>query len=237
MGFIDFTISALIFSSLVFIFFFYFLSQINFSFESNLKEVYLVSEVFKQINSNLYFIKILVNETEGYSKQNAILNININFDPACKLIANETSIRVYDLNFNKIYFNLSNIQYCAQNFIQSANLTFNFSINAYETKEFFVFFSSVGNEKQNFILTGNVYNLYYKVFPIEISNILNIENFDFENFKKENDVSGVKIVVQEKSVILNKTYGYLTSKIFSSCFSSFYFDNEIKKVKTCIYVS
>jgi len=119
-------------------------------------ESYEYTPVKVGLITDLYRLPIVINETNGTARINYTINVSIDFDPSCLNKTWNSTVRVYDENGTEIPSQLFNQAFCSEYFVKKADVVFNLTINPYESKKYFVYYSP-----QKHILPSN----YSFTFP------------------------------------------------------------------------
>jgi len=91
--------------------------------------------------SDLYEIPLVVNETNGTNRVNISINATVNFDTLCENKSWEYTVVLYDENNNQVPLTLYNQSYCNSHYLNHSDIVFNLTLNAYQSKTFFLYFS------------------------------------------------------------------------------------------------
>jgi len=91
--------------------------------------------------NDLYKVVINLTETNGTNRGEIILNFTYQFDLPCTLKAWNTSVIIYNATNQKVEFKLYNQTFCSENFLKTAEIVLKTSLNAYESKIFYMYFS------------------------------------------------------------------------------------------------
>jgi hypothetical protein len=127
--------------------------------------------------TDLYRIPVNITETSGMDRGTITVNVSINFDAYCYNKTWNSTVRVYNSSYSPIAFQLYNQTFCPQDYLKTADVVFNVSLNANENKLFFLYFSPQKN------ITAAAYSLEFpettdytaKVYPDEKFNIVSVD--------------------------------------------------------------
>jgi len=146
---------------------------------------------------NLYRVKIKVEEIDGKSGY-FIFNFSYEFDKNCSKNITLSSIRIFDEN-GLIPFSIFDQSYCFENYLKSASLAANISLNARETKILEMYFSD-----------EEVKDVYFEVPSNANSNVkvllLPLEEFQMLSFSKLRGLRNLNYY--EVKAILETNYNF-----------------------------
>jgi hypothetical protein len=91
--------------------------------------------------TDLYKAPLTITETNGTARTNYTINVSMTFDSGCRNKTWNTTVRIYDENNTEIPNQLFNQVICKSNFIKSADIVFNLTIDASASKNYFVYYS------------------------------------------------------------------------------------------------
>lgn len=91
------------------------------------------------IVSKVYRVPILIFEYSNYERIDEPVEISLSFDEACKGLARNTSLRIYE-NSHQLPLNLRDDNFCFDNFLKNATISFPINISPSSTKKVFLYF-------------------------------------------------------------------------------------------------
>jgi len=124
---------------------------------------------------DLYRKPITVTETNGTYRENVTVNTSINFDPNCERSIPNSTVRLYDSLNNENVYKLYNQSFCSGNYLRTADLVFNLTLNANQQKTFYLYFSDSNNITQptySLDFPVNVTNITVNVYPEDILSMI-----------------------------------------------------------------
>ncbi|MEM5773138.1 MAG: hypothetical protein QXL86_02835 [Candidatus Aenigmatarchaeota archaeon] len=127
---------------------------------------------------NLYLIVINVTEADGSSRNNIVINGSVEFDEKCERNVLNKTLILYDSNNEKIPFQLYNQTFCGSNFLKKGDLVFNLNLEPYQSKFFFLYFSSeesVLAESYSIEFPSNEYNYTFNTFPVQEIQMISVD--------------------------------------------------------------
>jgi hypothetical protein len=107
------------------------------------------------LTTDLYRMPIFLTETNNTARLNESINVSINFDLDCTKRAWNNTVRVYDSSNVLIPVTLYNQTFCSGQFLKTADIVFNTTLNGLQSKTFFVYFSDDKN------VTGSTFSLSF----------------------------------------------------------------------------
>ncbi|MEM5829789.1 MAG: hypothetical protein QW040_01395 [Candidatus Aenigmatarchaeota archaeon] len=136
----------------------------------------------------LYVIIINVTETNGSYRNDITVNGSVDFDPNCVRKIMNNTVRLYDAN-SQIPFQLYNQSFCG-NFLKKGEVVFKLSLEPYQSKFFFLYFSSEKNvlaPTYSVEFPVNVGNYTFQTYPIQelqaisVDKLLALRNLSYSN--------------------------------------------------------
>lgn len=135
----------------------------------------------------LYLIIINVTETNGTYRENIVINGSVDFDPSCEKNILNNTVRLY-FEDELIPFQLYNQTFCNDS-LKRADIVFNLTLQPYESKFFFLYFSS-----QESVIPPNysvqfpqeAKNYTFETYPIQEMQMISVDklkvlrNLDYE---------------------------------------------------------
>jgi hypothetical protein len=140
-------------------------------------EIYNRVPVRVGLITDLHRIPVNITETGGSDRGNITVNVSISFDASCSNKSWNDSIRLYNSSYSKVEFQLYNQTFCSENFLQTADVVFNVSLNASQNKLFFVYFSPQRNitPVSYSVVFTNTTDYTAQVYPEEKFNIVSVD--------------------------------------------------------------
>jgi hypothetical protein len=137
--------------------------------------------------TDLYRLPVNVTETNGTYRGNITVNVTMSFDSSCSNKAWNTSVRVHNSSYAEVPFQAYNQTFCSQQFLKTADMVFNVSLNANESKFFFVYFSNQRNitVPSYSIPFPNTTNYTAQIYPeekfimVSVDKLKALRNLDF----------------------------------------------------------
>ncbi|MEM7825110.1 MAG: hypothetical protein QXO27_04015 [Candidatus Aenigmatarchaeota archaeon] len=87
-----------------------------------------------------YKIPILIKETTGLDRINEPIEVNITFDEDCINKTWNNTIRIYDRDLKETIFRLSNENFCSDQYIKNATVTFIVNLSSNQNKVYEIFY-------------------------------------------------------------------------------------------------
>ena len=140
------------------------LRKVAFNFFKNIftkkgipEDWYLISENPSSIGlmSDIYQIPIVVEE-DDYNRTNEIVEINLTFDKNCEKNILNSSVRVFNEDYNEIDFVLKNQDFCGDNLIRSGKLVWEVNMSRNQSKRYFVYYSSENIDPINYTINSSL---------------------------------------------------------------------------------
>lgn len=91
--------------------------------------------------SDLYRTPVLVEETGGLNRTDEPITIQITFDEYCENKTWNNTIRIYDETNSITPYELSDTNFCYEQYLDYANITWKLNISANEKKKFWIYYS------------------------------------------------------------------------------------------------
>lgn len=126
----------------------------------------------------LYMIVINVTEKNGSHRNNIAINGSIWFDPSCVRNVLNNTVRLYNSSNLQVPFQLYNQTFCGGKYLRRADVVLNISLEPYQSKFFFLYFSSGKSiEFSNYSLSFpvNVSNYTFQTFPTQELQAISVE--------------------------------------------------------------
>jgi hypothetical protein len=103
----------------------------------------------------LYKVPINVKESNGTARTDEPITKRVFFDINCQNNSWNTTVRIYDEDWNEVDLELSDITFCTGQFLNQSNVTWKVNISANEVKNYYLYYSPNKN------VTDPKYNLFY----------------------------------------------------------------------------
>ena len=127
--------------------------------------------------TDMYRIPLVISENSSTNRGIVTLNLSLAFDDGCDKKAWNNSVRIVNSSDIEIPIRLFNQSFCSQQFLRTADLAFNSSFNAAETKNFSIYFSPDKNiTAPNYTLTfPSFVNFTFIIYPEEKLKVVSAE--------------------------------------------------------------
>lgn len=140
------------------------------------------------LTTNLYKVPFAITETNGTARNNYPVNVTFNFDSACQNKAWNTTVRIYDDNNNLVPLNLLNQTYCTSQYLQTADVIFNVSMQSHSQTKFYIFYSAQQKVLPNFAsyFYPNATNYSVRIYPeitlqiVSVDKLLALRNLSYD---------------------------------------------------------
>lgn len=134
--------------------------------------------------TDMYRVPVLVNENSSADRGNVTLNLSLSFDGACNKNIWNNTVRVIGASDNDVPVKLYNQTFCSQQLLRTADIVFNDTFSAGQTRNYSIYFSQDKN------ITGPNYTT---PFPSPV-------NFNFVIYPEEK----LKVVSAERLLALRR---------------------------------
>jgi len=94
------------------------------------------------LTTNLYELPFAVNETNGTTRTNHLINVTFSFDSSCQSKAWNTTVRIYDISNNPVPATLFNQTYCTSRYLKTADIVFMINLSANSQARFLMYYSA-----------------------------------------------------------------------------------------------
>jgi len=138
---------------------------------------------------DFYLAIINVTDLSGNLRENIAINGSIDFDSDCSKKIWSNTVRLYNSENSEIPFKLYNQSFCEDLSLKRADIVFNLTLPAHESKIFFLYFSSEKNvvlPEYSLDFPENVGNYTFQVFPVQefqaisVDKLIRLRNLSYE---------------------------------------------------------
>jgi len=132
------------------------------------------------IAADMYRIPVVVVENSSTNRGLVTLNLSLTFDPTCDNRAWNNSVRVINSTNHSMPIQLYNQTVCRQQYLRTADIVFNSSFNAGESKNFSIYFSHDKNitGSNNSMAFPSLTNFTFTIYPEETFKIISVERLN-----------------------------------------------------------
>lgn len=154
-------------------------------------ENYAYTPVRIGLVTDLYMMPVVITEINNSVRSNITINVSVTYDSNCGSRAWNNTVRLYDENNNVLTIALHNQSFCSLQYLNTADLVFNLTLNANQSKTFFLYFSPDKDvQPQNLTLAFpvNATNYTAVVYPEEKLSSLSVTKITALRNKSYDDV-------------------------------------------------
>jgi hypothetical protein len=94
---------------------------------------------------DIYKIPVLIKETAGLSRSNEQITVRLTFDEDCEKNFWNNTLRIYDEDNNETVYELSDVTYCSEQYIQVGNVSWELNSSANEKIRYIIYYSGNRN--------------------------------------------------------------------------------------------
>jgi len=116
---------------------------------------YSITPVKVGLMEDLYIVPILVRETNGSDRTDEPVTGHVIFDGDCQNKSWNTTVRIYDEDWDELILELSNTTKCTSQFLNQSDITWEVNISANQAKKYYLYYSPDDN------ITDPSYTLSY----------------------------------------------------------------------------